>query len=228
MMEELLKFFVLLFVVVEPITLVPVFAGLTEGASDAYRRKMSFKAVAVSGVVLALFALGGGAFIDMMGISIDAFRIAGGVMLFLIALEMVFARESGTKITAEEKTEVQQRADISVFPLAFPFIAGPGALATVLLTFGTLKPDPVMTAGLLGVIAAVLVITLVLMLLTPIVNRAMGVTGAHVVSRLAGVVLAALAVQFMIDGLKGAFGDELLGTSAAALQMVPGYLTGGG
>jgi multiple antibiotic resistance protein len=204
-MDELLKFFVLLFVVVEPVTLVPVFAGLTEGASERYKRKMSFKAVTVSGIVLALFALGGARFIHMMGISIDAFRIAGGVMLFLIALEMVFARESGTKITSEEKTEVQQRADISVFPLAFPFIAGPGALATVLLTFGTLKPDLMLTIGLLAVIALILVITLALMLLTPLVNRVMGVTGAHVVSRLAGVVLAALAVQFMIDGLKGAF-----------------------
>ncbi len=205
MIDELLKFFVLLFVVVEPVTLVPVFAGLTEGASERYKRKMSLKAVLVSGIVLALFALGGAWFIDMMGISIDAFRIAGGVMLFLIALEMVFARESGTKITSEEKTEVQQRADISVFPLAFPFIAGPGALATVLLTFGTLKPDALLTLGLLAVIATILLITLALLLLTPLVNRVMGVTGAHVVSRLAGVVLAALAVQFMVDGLKGAF-----------------------
>jgi multiple antibiotic resistance protein len=205
MIDELVKFFVLLFVVVEPVTLVPVFAGLTEGASESYKRRMSFKAVAVSGIVLALFALGGARFIHAMGISIDAFRIAGGVMLFLIALEMVFARESGTKTTNEEKTEVQQRADISVFPLAFPFIAGPGALATVLLTFGTLKPDVVLTVGLLAVIALILAITLAMMLLTPLVNRVMGVTGAHVVSRLAGVVLAALAVQFMIDGLKGAF-----------------------
>jgi multiple antibiotic resistance protein len=204
-MDELLKFFVLLFVVVEPVTLVPVFASLTDGASERYKRKMSLKAVAVSGVVLALFALAGAWFIRMMGISIDAFRIAGGVMLFLIALEMVFARESGTKTTSEEKDEVQQRADISVFPLAFPFIAGPGALATVLLTFGTLKPDWMMTLGLLAVIALVLLITLVLLLLAPLVNRVMGVTGAHVVSRLAGVVLAALAVQFMVDGLKGAF-----------------------
>ena len=204
-MDELLKFFVLLFVVVEPVTLVPVFAGLTDGASERYKRKMSLKAVAISGIVLALFALAGAWFIRMMGISIDAFRIAGGVMLFLIALEMVFARESGTKTTTEEKSEVQQRADISVFPLAFPFIAGPGALATVLLTFGTLKPDWMMTLGLLAVIALVLLITLVLLLLAPLVNRVMGVTGAHVVSRLAGVVLAALAVQFMVDGLKGAF-----------------------
>jgi len=205
MIDELVKFFVLLFVVVEPVTLVPVFAGMTEGASADYRRRMSFKAVIVSGLVLALFALAGAWFIATMGISMAAFRIAGGVMLFLIALEMVFARESGTKTTSEEKTEAQERADISVFPLAFPFIAGPGALATVLLTFGTLKPDWALTLGLLVVIALVLLITLALLLLTPLVNRVMGVTGAHVVSRLAGVVLAALAVQFMVDGLKGAF-----------------------
>jgi len=204
--DELLKFFVLLFVVVEPVTLVPVFASLTVGASEGYKRKMSLKAVLISGGVLALFALAGAWFINMMGISIDAFRIAGGAMLFLIALEMVFARESGTKITSEEKIEVTQRADISVFPLAFPFIAGPGALATVLLTFGTARDDYMLTLGLLGVIALVLAITLALLLLAPFVNRVMGVTGAHVVSRLAGVVLAALAVQFMIDGLRGAFG----------------------
>jgi len=205
MIDELLKFFVLFFVIVEPVTLVPVFAGLTEGASEIYRRRMAIKSVTVSGVMLALFALGGTWFIRIMNISIDAFRVAGGVMLFLIALEMVFARESGTKTTSEEKSEVQHRADISVFPLAFPFIAGPGAMATVLLTFGTLQPDKVLTLGLLGVIALVLLITYVLMLVTPHVMRVMGVTGAHVVSRLTGVVLAALAVQFMIDGLKGAF-----------------------
>ena len=206
MIDELLKFFVLFFVIVEPVTLVPVFAGLTEGASQIFRRRMAIKSVAVSGVMLTLFALGGSWFIGIMNISIDAFRIAGGVMLFLIALEMVFARESGTKTTSEEKTEVQQRSDISVFPLAFPFIAGPGAMATVLLTFGTLRPDTVLMLGLLGVIAIVLLITLVLMLLAQVVMRVMGVTGAHVVSRLTGVVLAALAVQFMVDGLKGAFG----------------------
>ncbi len=205
MIDELVKFFVLFFVIVEPVTLVPVFAGLTEGADLAYRRRMAIKAIAVSGVVLTLFALGGSWFIRIMNISIDAFRIAGGVMLFLIALEMVFARESGTKTTSEEKTEVQHRADISVFPLAFPFIAGPGAMATVLLTFGTLQPGTVLALGLLGVIAVVLLITLALMFLAPAVMRVMGVTGAHVVSRLTGVVLAALAVQFMIDGLRGAF-----------------------
>lgn len=202
MVDDLVKFFVLFFVVVEPITLVPLFAALTDGAEAGFRRRMALKAVLVSGLVLLVFALGGAWFLRMMGISIDAFRIAGGIMLFLIALEMVFARESGTRTTSEEKTESRKRADISVFPLAFPFIAGPGAIAIVLLTFGAPRPQPLLAAGLFVVVVLVLVITYTLLRLTPVVMRVMGVTGAHVVSRLAGVVLAALAVQFVIDGLR--------------------------
>lgn len=206
MTDELLKFFVLFFVVVEPISLVPLFAGLTEGADRNFRRRMALKAVIVSGVVLLLFALGGAWFLRTMNISLDAFRIAGGVMLFLIALEMVFARESGTRVTSEEKNESRKRADISVFPLAFPFIAGPGAIAIVLLTFGASRADVPLSFGLFGVVVLVLAITYMLMRLTPIVMKVMGVTGANVVNRLSGVVLAALAVQFIIDGLGGAFG----------------------
>lgn len=207
MLDELLKFFVVLFVVVEPPSLVPIFATMTEGASDGYRRRMALKASAIALGILVVFALAGSWFIDLMGISIDAFRIGGGLMLFLIALDMVFAREE--KTTAEEKAETRRRADISVFPLAFPLISGPGALATVLLTFGSAQPDPVLYGGLIAVICAVVLVTLLFMLSTPLVMRVLGVTGAKVVSRLAGVILAALAVQFVIDGLKGAFGAAL-------------------
>jgi multiple antibiotic resistance protein len=204
MFDELLKFFVVLFVVVEPPSLVPLFATMTEGASAGYRRRMALKAAAISLTILVVFALAGSSFIGMMGISIDAFRIGGGVMLFLIALDMVFAREE--KTTPAEKAETRRRADISVFPLAFPLISGPGALATVLLTFGSAQPDPLLYAGLIGVIAAVVAVTLLFMLATPFVMRVLGVTGANVVSRVAGVILAALAVQFILDGLRGAFG----------------------
>ncbi|MGH8129240.1 MAG: MarC family protein [Steroidobacteraceae bacterium] len=207
MIDELLKFFVLFFVVVEPITLVPLFAAMTEGADESFRRRMALKAVVVAGLVLLLFAVGGASFLHVMGISMEAFRVAGGIMLFLIALEMVFARESGTRTTSKEQDEVRKRADISVFPLAFPFIAGPGALAIVLLTFGASRADVLLSAGLFGVVVLVLAITYLLMRLTPLVMRGMGVTGANVVNRLSGVVLAALAVQFVIDGLGGAFGE---------------------
>ncbi|MEX2126558.1 MAG: MarC family protein [Woeseia sp.] len=205
MIDELLKFFVLFFVVVEPISLVPLFAAVTAGDDETSRRRMALKAVIVSGVVLLLFAVGGAWFLRMMGISIDAFRIAGGIMLFLIALEMVFARESGTRTTSEELDESRKRADIAVFPLAFPFIAGPGALAIVLLTFGAARDDLLLSLGLFGVVVLVLAITYVLMRLTPLVMRGMGVTGANVVNRLSGVVLAALAVQFIVDGAAAIF-----------------------
>lgn len=205
MIEELLKFFVLFFVVVEPISLVPLFAALTQGADDAFRRRMALRSVCLAGGVLALFAFGGAWFLQTMGISIAAFRIAGGIMLFLIALEMVFARESGTRTTSEELDESKKRADISVFPLAFPFIAGPGALAIVLLTFGASRGEWGLSAGLFGVVIGVLAITYALMRLTPLVMRVMGVTGANVVNRLSGVVLAALAVQFIVDGATAAF-----------------------
>ncbi len=205
MADELLKFFVLFFVIVEPISLVPLFAAMTEGADESFRRRMALRAVLIAGTVFALFAVGGAWFLQTMGISIAAFRIAGGIMLFLIALEMVFARESGTRTTSEEKDESRKRADISVFPLAFPFIAGPGALAIVLLTFGASRGDAPLSFGLFGVVTLVLAITYALMRLTPLVMMVMGVTGANVVNRLSGVVLAALAVQFIIDGATAAF-----------------------
>src|SRR6478735_2218934 len=138
MLDQLLKFFVVFFVVVEPVSLIPLFNGLTDGASARYKHKMALKAVLVSGLILLLFSLGGATFLRLAGISIDAFRIFGGLLLFLIALEMVFARESGTRTSSSERAESVRRADISVFPLAFPFIAGPGALATILLWFGPL------------------------------------------------------------------------------------------
>jgi multiple antibiotic resistance protein len=204
MIEPLIKFFVMFFVVVEPISLIPMYAALTAGASSGYKRKMACKAVILAGLILVVFALIGGALLDSMGISIDAFRIFGGLMLFLIALDMVYVRHSGARTTTStEEAEVKQREDISVFPLAFPFIAGPGALATILLVTGDLSPTAMLFWGMMLVVVLVLVITYVLMLLTPKVMRVLGVTGANVVSRLTGVILGALAVQFVIDGIRG-------------------------
>jgi multiple antibiotic resistance protein len=207
MIEPWLKFFVVFFVVVEPVSLVPLFATLTEGASTQYRRRMAIKAVLVASMIIVLFALSGAAFLKVMGISIDAFRIFGGLLLFLVALEMVFARESGTRTSTPEQEETRRRADISVFPLAFPFLAGPGALTTILLWFGPVSPtaEPVMFAGLLAGAALVLVISLLFMLGAERLMRVLGVTGANVANRLLGVVLGALAVQFIIDGLRAAF-----------------------
>jgi len=206
MAELLLKFFVVFFVVVEPISLIPVFAGLTEGASAGYKRKMACKAVIIAGLILIAFALAGGWLLNAMGISLDAFRIFGGLMLFLIALDMVFVRQSGARTTTVgEQDEVKRREDISVFPLAFPLIAGPGALATILLVTGDVPRASVLFAGYLAVVIIVLVIAYVMMILTPRLMKVLGLTGANVVSRLSGVILGALAVQFVIDGLRGSF-----------------------
>lgn len=209
MLEQAIKFFVVFFVVVEPVSLLPLFVSLTEGASEKYRRRMARKAVLLSGAILLAFSLAGASFLEVMGISLEAFRIFGGLLLFLIALEMVFARESGTRTSSREQAESRQRADISVFPLAFPFIAGPGALATILLWFGpvSITAKPLHWAALFASVLAVLVIAYVFMRLAGRLMNVIGVTGANVSSRLLGVILGALAVQFVIDGLKGAFGS---------------------
>ena len=205
MLAQPLKFLVVFFVVVEPVSLIPLFTGLTTGATSAYKRRMALRAVSVAAAILVLFALGGASFLKLMGISLEAFRIFGGLLLFLLALEMVFARESGTRTSSSEAAESRRRADISVFPLAFPFIAGPGALATILLWFGPvhLTEQPALFAAYL---VAVLLAALLCMLLADPLMRVIGVTGANVASRLAGVVLGALAVQFVLDGLRQAFG----------------------
>jgi MarC family membrane protein len=205
MSQQLVRFFVVFLVVVEPVSLLPLFVGLTEGIEEVQRRQMARRAVIISAVILTVFAVIGGPFLKIMNISIESFRIFGGLLLFLIALEMVFARMPGTRTSSMEQQESELREDISVFPLAFPFIAGPGALATILLAFGGAAGNPSLFFGLLAVVFIVMAITLgVLYLATPAV-RLLGVTGTNVISRMFGVLLGALAVQFVIDGIRGSF-----------------------
>jgi len=207
MFDELVKFFVVLLVVVEPLSLLPVLAGLTEGADATYRRHMAVKAIGISAAVCLVFAAGGSALLALLGISVHAFKVGGGILLFLLAIEMVFARPSGVRsMTPGEDAEAHHRGDISVFPLAFPLIAGPGALAVILLAFAGVSPASLQFALQVGVIVLVLAITLALMLLTGPVMRVIGVTGAAVLGRLLGVLLAALAAQFVMDGVRGAMG----------------------
>lgn len=207
MLEQAIKFFIVFFVVVEPISLIPVFSGLTEGASDSYKHKMALKSVLVASLILLIFALVGAGFLSAMGISIQSFRIFGGLLLFLIALEMVFARESGTRTSNEEKVESKQRADISVFPLAFPFMAGPGALTTMLLWFGPIPvtQHPLQFSVMFACGLLVLSLCLLAMWVAGPLMRIIGVTGTNVANRLFGVVLGALAVQFVVDGLRASF-----------------------
>jgi len=207
MYAQLIKFFIVFFVVVEPLSIAPVFVGLTDGASPGFRRRMAVKAVIISGLILLLFSLVGTPFLAAMGISIQAFRIFGGLLLFLIALEMVFARESGTRTSTDEQAESRRRADISVFPLAFPLISGPGALVTILLWFGplSLTTHPLQFILMAACVAVVLAMTLGVMLVAAPLMSIMGVTGTNVANRLFGVILGALAVQFVLDGVRASF-----------------------
>ena len=203
MLDELVKFFVVLMVVIEPLSLLPILAGLTEGADDAYRRRMSVKSVGISTIVCLVFAVCGGVLLQLLGITVDAFKVGGGILLFILAIEMVYARPSGARsITPGEDVAAHHRGDISVFPLAFPLIAGPGALATILLAFGGVPLGSTQFFAPIAVILVVLGINLGLMLMTGPVMRVIGETGGAVMGRLLGVLLAALASQFVMDGVR--------------------------
>ncbi len=201
MSDLFLDFLIIMLVVVDPVGLTPIFAALTQGESASARRKMAVRGTLIAAVILVVFVLAGDRLLRLLGIGMPAFQIAGGVLLFLLAVDMVFARHSGLRSTTErEQKEAETKKDISVFPLAIPLIAGPGALTTVLLMVGEQGDDPVVLAAVLGVVLVVLTITLVALLLSERIMAFLGETGANVVSRVLGVILAALAVQFVLDG----------------------------
>ncbi|MGX9353876.1 MarC family protein [Roseobacteraceae bacterium S113] len=194
----LITAFATLFVVIDPIGLTPIFVALTQGLSAKARRAIALRAVGLALVLLALFAAFGEALLGFIGISMPAFRIAGGVLLFLTALDMLFERRTKRR---EDSAEEEDFPDPSVFPIAIPLIAGPGAIAAVILLVGQM-PGLVGWATVLGVVAAVLAIVLALFFAAGPIERGLGKTGVNVVTRLLGMLLAALAVQFVLDGLR--------------------------
>ena len=194
--------FIIFFVVVDPVGLAPIFAAITRGGSARYRRTMAMRGTAIAAGVLFAFAIAGDGLLRALGITVAAFQIAGGALLFLLAIDMVFARQTGIRSTTErERQEIESKQDISVFPLAVPLIAGPGALTTVLLTVGDRGDDSAAVAVVLGVLVLVLLTTLLSLLFAGRIMKLMGETGANVVSRVLGIILAALAVQFVLDGI---------------------------
>lgn len=180
-----------------------VFAALTPSNTSSERLRLAIKATLIGSAILLFFAFFGKPLLTYLGISLAAMRTAGGILLLLIAIDMVFARISGgTSTTADEKAEAAGRDDISVFPLATPLIAGPGAIGAAILLVADAQGDPARIALVVGALVVVLVITFVLMIAAAQVQRILGVTGVHVVSRVLGILLAALAVQFLFDGIK--------------------------
>ena len=195
--EFLFTSFVALFIIIDPIGLTPVFIAITQGMDDSLRRKVALRSVLVSAFVISLFIVGGETVLGFIGISMPAFRIAGGILLFLTALDMLFQRRSKRR---ENQTEQELVDDPSVFPLAIPLIIGPGAIATVILIAGA-KPGLVGAASTGFITALVLVTVFVFFSAAGRIEKLLGKTGIDVLTRLLGMLLAALSVQFVIEGL---------------------------
>jgi multiple antibiotic resistance protein len=206
MLHAFISAFITLFVVLDPPGCAPIYAGLTAGASGAQRRTMAIRACLIAGVILLVFALFGENLLGALHIELDSFRIAGGLMLFLIALDMVFEKRTERREQRAEKVMATAEVeDVSVFPMAMPMLAGPGAIASVMLLEGGAKG----LQGSLIVLAALLVVLLLTLLALLAAGPLMKLVGARVeavVTRLLGVLLAALAAQYVIDGLRGSFG----------------------
>lgn len=201
MIRTLVDSFVIFGVIVDPIGTAVIFAALTHDWSRREQREAARRGVAVAAALLLIFAFGGAPLLRTLGISLGAFHIAGGILLFLLAIDMAFARPSGIHApTPPEREEARRRDDVAVFPLAFPLLAGPGALTSAVLLVG--RADSPLTAALvIAALAVVLGLTLVTLLFAARLSRFLGISGANVISRVLGLILAALAAQFVLDGL---------------------------
>ena len=195
--------FATFFATIGPLDAAAVFAALTATATPSHRRTMAIRGTAVAAVILLIFALFGQFLLTRFGISLAALRAAGGILLLLIAIDMVFARSSGgTTATPEETQEAVRKQDISVFPLATPLIAGPGAMGAAIIWMANAKGELALQGMVILSLLGVLVITFLAMMGATKIHKVLGVTGMHVVSRVFGVLLAALAVQFIFDGVR--------------------------
>src|SRR5262249_8974706 len=197
---------VTLLVVVDPIALAPTFLAVTHGLPEAARRSVGVRASLIAAAVLVGAALIGQWLLTMLGISLPAFRIAGGLLLFSIASEMVFGLRAQRQSKAAEQAVEEHVRNVAAFPLAFPLMAGPGAITATVLLAGQTAGHPLLLRALIGVILVVAAVCLVAFLLAGRIGRVLGVTGNIVLERLLGVILAALAVQFVIDGVRAALG----------------------
>ena len=199
-MTELLTAFTTLFVIIDPIGLAPIFLAMTTGMSASRRRAIAIRACIIGALILFAFSFLGEALLGFVGISMPAFRIAGGILLFLTALDMLFQRRQARRQDNADEAQQEHQDDPSVFPIAIPLIAGPGAIASLILLTG--NGDGLWHLSVLGVMLAVILIVFGLFMLSAPLERILGQTGTNVVTRLLGMLLAALAVQFILTGLK--------------------------
>lgn len=205
--DILINAFTTLLVTLDPPGLAPVFLGLTVGMTRLQRQQVAIRGSLIAFAILAIFALFGASLLGSLGISMGAFRIAGGLLLFWIAFEMVFERRQERKEkTSQAAVTIDHIHNIAVFPLALPLIAGPGAISATVLLAGAL-PGPWDRTLLIGVLALSMGLVLAMLLIAERLDRFLGVTGRAILTRLLGVILAALSVQFVVDGIKSAFGS---------------------
>ncbi len=201
-LPALIAAFTTMFIIIDPPGLTPVFIALTQGMSAAQRRTIAIRACVVSAVLMVLFLFLGETVLGFIGISMNAFRIAGGILLFLTALDMLFQRRQARREDSAAEGQAEHHDDPSVFPLALPLIVGPGAITTIILLAGEAQGAADFGA-IAGVLMAILLIVLLSFLAAPAIERALGKTGLNIVTRVLGMLLAALAVQFVLDGLRG-------------------------
>lgn len=205
MFSLFLSAFITLFVVIDPPGCAPIYASLTRGVNAQHRRAMALRAVLIAAVILLIFALWGRNLLHALGIELHSFRIAGGIMLFMIALEMVFERRTQRREDRAQKIiDTPEVEDVSVFPMAMPMIAGPGTITTVMLLMGRAQ-NIQESMIVLGAIAANLALMILALLSAGAIMAVLGQKIEAVITRLLGVLLAALAVQFVIDGLRANF-----------------------
>jgi multiple antibiotic resistance protein len=197
-----IRAFVTFFTIIDPLGLVPVVIGLTAHLNDAQRRMIVTRAIIISATIIAFFALVGRFLLDRLGISLYAFNMAGGALLFLVAVDMLFGRPPGTRETRTEEEEARTRDDISIFPLAIPMIAGPGTIATTILYVDLATPNILNLLSVAGAIITTLVIAWFVMRSSIRIMHLIGRTGILVFSRILGILLAALAIQFLLDGIR--------------------------
>ncbi len=200
--DTLLGAFITLLVTIDPPGLAPLFLAVTPGMNRQARKQVAGRAIIISFILMTVFAIAGSQILNLFGISIGAFRVAGGLLLFWIAFEMIFEKRTERK---EKSAEIAITKDhirnIAAFPLAIPLIAGPGAISAIILLSDSFE-SPAQRSGLIGMIIVSLAITYVILLLAERVDRFLGETGRSILTRLLGVILAALAVQFVADGIK--------------------------
>ena len=204
--DFLISALVTLLVVVDPVGLVPSFLATTDGLPAQPRRKVALRACLIAGAILVGAALIGDWLLRQLGITLPAFRIAGGLLLFAVAFEMVLGLRARHEAKDAEQAVEEHSQDIAAFPLAIPLMAGPGAITATILLAGQAAYRPAWLAVLLAVVVVVMAASLAAFLAAGRIGKLLGVTGSVVLSRLLGVLLAALAVQYVVDGIRAAFG----------------------